>query len=290
LAEGTFDQVVDWNKMDIDWAGRGLDRGLRGIAFHAEMTYIAASDEILAFDGAFTIVARYPNAYLRHCHEIDVDGHLLWATSTGFDSLLALDLALGEFTHGLCLRETPTRRLVRRFHARGPLTPRFFDPRREGGPQPGDSLHLNSVVAREGVLYCSGTRMRSLLRIANGRVSHCARLPRHTHNTRLYRKGVLMNVTNRDVVRHSDLHGRILEEWPVQTFERRRLLHAQIPRDHARPGFARGLCTTPGGNLLVGSSPATVSMYEHGSRRPTQSINITLDVRNAIHGLEIYPY
>jgi len=25
---------VDWNTLDIDWSGRGWDRGLRGIAFH----------------------------------------------------------------------------------------------------------------------------------------------------------------------------------------------------------------------------------------------------------------
>ena len=25
-------QPVDWNRMDIDWQGRGWDRGLRGIA------------------------------------------------------------------------------------------------------------------------------------------------------------------------------------------------------------------------------------------------------------------
>ena len=26
-------QTVDWNTADIDWQGRGWDRGLRGIAF-----------------------------------------------------------------------------------------------------------------------------------------------------------------------------------------------------------------------------------------------------------------
>ena len=28
---------VDWNTVDIDWAGRGWDRGLRGIAFDGEV-------------------------------------------------------------------------------------------------------------------------------------------------------------------------------------------------------------------------------------------------------------
>ena len=30
-------QVLDWNTMDIDWQGRGWDRGLRGIAFDGEV-------------------------------------------------------------------------------------------------------------------------------------------------------------------------------------------------------------------------------------------------------------
>jgi len=32
--------------MDIDWVGRGADRGLRGIVFYDGNIYIAASDEI----------------------------------------------------------------------------------------------------------------------------------------------------------------------------------------------------------------------------------------------------
>ena len=44
---------IDWNKMDIDWQGRGWDRGLRGIAFHDGEVYIAASDELFVFDQKF---------------------------------------------------------------------------------------------------------------------------------------------------------------------------------------------------------------------------------------------
>ncbi|MEJ2604250.1 MAG: hypothetical protein P8172_13355, partial [Gammaproteobacteria bacterium] len=35
-------RTVDWNAPDIDWQGRGWDRGLRGIAFDGERVYIAA--------------------------------------------------------------------------------------------------------------------------------------------------------------------------------------------------------------------------------------------------------
>ena len=50
-------QPVDWNTVDIDWQGRGWDRGLRGIEFHAGNVYIAASDELFVFDQSFNIVA-----------------------------------------------------------------------------------------------------------------------------------------------------------------------------------------------------------------------------------------
>ena len=38
--------AMDWNTSNIDWQGRGWDRGLRGIAFDGDKIYIAASDEL----------------------------------------------------------------------------------------------------------------------------------------------------------------------------------------------------------------------------------------------------
>ena len=289
LATERVEQVVDWDRMDIDWAGRGLDRGLRGIAFHRGLTYVAASDEILAFDAAFRPARSFKSPYLRHCHEIDVDGDILWATSTGFDALLGLDLRQGRFTRGLRLRYSPSGRWASKLLPSLLPVLETFDPGRDRGPEPGDTLHLNAVDARDGVLYCAGTGLRSLIRIAGGRLSRYARIPPSTHNVRPYRRGVLMNHTQKDVVRYAARSGKTLEEWPVVTYGRDRLLHRDIPRDHARQGFARGLCTTADGGIVVGSSPATVSLYRHGKRRPEVSINLTMDIRNAIHGLEICP-
>ena len=41
-ASQTLQQMLDWNTVDIDWSGRGLDRGLRGIAFWGGEVYVAA--------------------------------------------------------------------------------------------------------------------------------------------------------------------------------------------------------------------------------------------------------
>ena len=65
-------QTIDWNKGDIDWQGRGWDRGLRGIAFDGGLVYIAASDELFAFTPDFRPAGSWRNSYLKHCHEIAV--------------------------------------------------------------------------------------------------------------------------------------------------------------------------------------------------------------------------
>ena len=64
------EQKIDWNTSDIDFTGRGWDRGLRGIEFTDEAVWIAASDELFCYSPTFELVASYRNPYLRHCHEI----------------------------------------------------------------------------------------------------------------------------------------------------------------------------------------------------------------------------
>ena len=78
LLGGSFEQVIDWNEASISWEGRGADRGLRGIAFHEDLVLLAASDEIFVYDTELRLVGSHRNRYLKHCHEIAVDGdHLL---------------------------------------------------------------------------------------------------------------------------------------------------------------------------------------------------------------------
>ena len=48
-------QTIDWNTADIDWQGRGWDRGLRGIAFDGDRVFIAASDELFEYDKSFNL-------------------------------------------------------------------------------------------------------------------------------------------------------------------------------------------------------------------------------------------
>jgi hypothetical protein len=76
---------VDWNTSDIDFEGRGADRGLRGIAIDSDDIYVAASDELFCYDRNFQIRNSFKNRYLKHCHEIIRKGRHLFLTSTGLE-------------------------------------------------------------------------------------------------------------------------------------------------------------------------------------------------------------
>jgi hypothetical protein len=65
-------KAIDWNKTDIDWQGRGWDRGLRGIAFDGDTVYIAASDELFSYTPEFKLIDSWRSPFLKHCHEIAI--------------------------------------------------------------------------------------------------------------------------------------------------------------------------------------------------------------------------
>ena len=94
-------QHIDWNTGDIDFAGRGWDRGLRGIEFFNGQVWIAASDELFCYNSKFELLGSYKNEYLKHCHEISRKDHLLFLTSTGYESLLVFNLKTNKFIWGL---------------------------------------------------------------------------------------------------------------------------------------------------------------------------------------------
>ena len=44
------------------------------------------------------------------------------------------------------------------------------------------------------------------------------------------------------------------------------------------------------GRLVGGSSPATITVYDIDAGTTVTSVNISMDVRNAVHGLEVWPF
>lgn len=301
LANGDASLVIDWDTADIDWTGRGGDRGLRGIAFAADRTYLAASDEVFVYDREFRRLGSFRNRYLKHCHEIHIDGDDLYLTATGFDSVLRYDLNAERFVEGLALRfptaarwwdRATTRLPAPRITSVVPPQPalRQFDPERGDGPAPADTCHLNSVTAADGVVFVSGTRLWRLYEIRDGRLATYATIPPKTHNARPFRDGVLANATGNNQLRYTDRSGRPRQTLSVPTYPNAELENADLATGMARQGFGRGLAIWRDRYVIAGSSPATVSVFDLDTGAVVQRVNLSMDVRNAVHGLEVWPF
>ena len=77
----------------------------------------------------------------------------------------------------------------------------------------------------------------------------------------------------------------------VPRYSPREILNAEFDDGHvARQGFARGLAVISDTVVAGGSSPSTVVVYDLAGNRRLVSVNLSMDVRNAIHGLEVWPY
>jgi hypothetical protein len=271
-------QVLDWNRTDIDWSGRGWDRGLRGIAFDGDTLYVAASDELFAWDCEFRPLGSWRSPWLRHCHEIHVHRRRLYLTSTGFDALLGFDLDRHEFCWGLQLafdgidyRAQP------------------FDPRGQRGPAASNELHLNNVWCDASGMYIGGLHLCGLLRYDGRHIRKVLALPQGVHNARPFHEGVLYNDTASDrvcCIEPKRRWGFAVPMPDAATLTHTGLDDARI----ARAGFARGLCVVNDDLIAAGSSPSTITLYDLAAGRSRGSVRLSNDIRNAIHGLAVWSH
>jgi hypothetical protein len=255
-------QVINWNTADIDWQGRGWDRGLRGIAIDGEIVYIVASDELFAYTKDFEPVGSWRNQYLKHAHEICTYDRVLYVTSTAYDSILGFD-----------------------------FTGSIYDPGGDEGPLRLNKLHLNNVYANEHGMYISGMKSGGMLHFNGDAVNMAVTLPPGTHNARPWRDGVLFNDTNADALRYAGRSGEEDRAFKVPRYDPADIENKGIDNSQvARQGFARGLCLVNDRVVAGGSSPSTVSLYDLQESKTLLSVNLSMDIRNAIHGLEVWPF
>jgi hypothetical protein len=137
----------------------------------------------------------------------------------------------------------------------------------------------------------------------NWAVSTFCNLPSGTHNGQPWRGGVLFNDTASDCVRFVPRQGQP-QAYPVVTYDEDAIEYAGIDDSkvarqgfgrglcvvNARQGFGRGLCVVNDRLIAAGSSPSTISIYDVEGRQVVGSVNLSMDIRNAIHGLEIWPF
>jgi hypothetical protein len=253
---------------------------LRGIAFHGDEVWIAASDELFVFDRQFRQRRSFTSPYLKHCHEISVHRDVLYLTSTGFDSILAFDLNAERFSWGIVLAMADGRWAAQR-----------FDPNSGSGPAPGNRLHLNNVTCDDLGLCISGLRTQGIVTLgASLRLEKHVELPAGTHNARLFGDGVLFNDTRSDCLRYVKRDGSetvfAFPTYPDSDIEFAGVDDSRV----ARQGFGRGLCVIDDRLVAAGSSPSTVSVFDLDTNQTVLSVNFSNDIRNAIHGLEVWPY
>jgi hypothetical protein len=273
-------QHVDWNTSSINFEGRGADRGLRGIEFDGDDILIAASDELFRFDRSFEIKSSNRNRYLRHCHEICRMERKVFLTSTGFDSLLAFDLDEKKFVWGFHL-----------LRQNNQWTGHTFNPTSEMGPRPVNQFHINMVHVNDSGIYFSGLHTNALLYLnSKMEVTEVCSLPAGSNNPRPYRDGVLFNDTDSDHVRYVGRDGKNLA-FKIASYDESNIEFAGVDDSKiARQGFGRGLCLVGDRFVAAGSSPSTISLYDFENEQKVGSVNLTMDIRNAIHGLELWPF
>ncbi|MEQ8206220.1 MAG: hypothetical protein RIA65_08615 [Woeseia sp.] len=273
-------QRLDWNTAEIDWEGRGADRGLRGVAFDGDEIYVAASDELFVYDPVFSPLRSSRNRYLKHCHEICRKERMLFVTSTGFDSLLAFNLDSRQFEWGFHLQRIGS-----------DWAGHTFDPRGEAGPRAVNDFHINMVHVDDTGIYLSGLKTKALLHINNQmQVSVVCELPGGTHNARPWLNGVVFNDTASDCVRYVSRDGGA-KAFKIVTYDESQLQYAGVDDTNiARQAFGRGLCPVGERFIAAGSSPSTITLYDIATNQVVGSVNLSMDIRNAIHGLEVWPF
>ena len=153
-----------------------------------------------------------------------------------------------------------------------------------------NSYHLNMVrVDQDGVSF-SGLNTQALLALSSDlSVSEICSLPKGCHNAMPYQEGIIFNDTADDVVRYVPRSSQgvavPVPTFPVEELEYRGVDDSRI----ARQGFGRGLCVINERLIAAGSSPSTISVIDMQEGKRLTAVNLTMDIRNAIHGLECWP-
>ena len=289
--------MIDWSDDSIDWEGRGGDRGLRGIAFHDGLVYLAASDEVFVYDREFRRQGSFRNRYLKHCHEINVAGDRLYMASTGLrlrarvrpgapDLLPRLDAPLRPVGEA---REAPRSAGPGRV-ARRTTRPPTTDP---GPPTPRTSTTSGRTRAPSTP---AARRLGTIWRIPLGETPCSAERrspPCRSAPTMPARSATGSCSTTRRAIASCTPTARAAtrSSLALPTYAPEALEHADLPGDLARPNFGRGLTVVgdfdPDRRIVTGDDHRVRSRH---AANGIASVNITMDVRNAVHGLEVWPF
>ncbi|MEX0645927.1 MAG: hypothetical protein WD076_11485, partial [Parvularculaceae bacterium] len=163
-----------------------------------------------------------------------------------------------------------------------------FNAAAPAGPLASMEFHINNVYVDETGVYVSGVRLPALVRLSQNVLAAVAALPPGTHNARPFKGGILFNNTEKDIIAWITPTRRVA--IPVPRYPDGDLLCMDFDKSGiARQAFGRGLCPLTDSVVAGGSSPTTVSLYDLSTEQRLESVNLTMDVRNAAHGIAVLP-
>ena len=273
--------ALDWNTAGLDWQGRGFELGLRGITCTPDTVYLAAGDELFAYSPQFKLLGSWRNEYLKQCRGIALHQGKLFLTSGAFDSILAFDLEQRKFDWAMHIH-------LKQYRFKGAP----FDPNGADGPLALNKLELTDVFCNSAGMYISGLNTGGLLHFNGTTVLMTAELPPGALNARPFRKGVLYIDNEMSALRYCGrTDSKEDRALPLPAHNPADLQHTDADfSGEAQAGFGRGLCVVNERAVAVGTSPATVTLYDLQKNRRLFSVNLSRDVRTAIHSVAIWPY
>ena len=277
LESGDVCQMLDWNNPDINWEGRGGDRGVRGLAFFGDTLYAVAGNELFAFekDGdQLRLCGQYPSPYLKLTHEAWRHRDKLYICSGGTDSILVFDLVNKKWTTSY-------------YHNANSNGSQPFNPNtRAGYENPTEGfMHLDSVYANDDYMWYSGAFTDGLWQydFLNKKTTKFTLAFGDTHNARPMWGGYLYNLSRMSKTVF-EKGGAVMNSWDTPHALLDSLTNTHLPRDHAVQGYTRGMVVYDD-YIITGTSPAAINVFSFSSKNPIKSVSITNDIRNSICGM-----
>jgi len=293
LENETHQLVLDWKDESIDFEGRGGERGLRGVVCYNDYIYLASNSAILKLNLKFEILDQFTNEHLDNIHEIHIHGDELLITSTGFDSIIWFDLKEEKFQSAFLFRKETNpssvfKKIRNRLMPKQRFISKFFNPNIPNQVERFDSTHINSVFTDDDWVYFSGTSLNHLYRIEkSGLAKQFYSIPSKTHNGRFSNGSVYFNNTPTNIVKRvNPLTNDVLEYHIPDIVE----VEDKINSDQiAKRSFNRGMLFHDD-FLIVGSSPSNITVFDIRSGEFIKQIQLSNDIKNAIHGIALYPF
>lgn len=299
---------IDWKQEAESYDGRGGDRGLRGIEFYNDNIIIATSRRLLFFDRDLVLLKEFSHDCMGDVHEITRSGKILYLISSRFDSILEFDIVNEVFLKAHKITNKLNRRInpskiglgVQKFTPWFRFIRPFYPKQIKSKPidlisgeiaWESDYLHLNSLSSQDGNVYFSGSKMNAIYCLNGGRIVQVASIPFNTHNARLMGEDrAIFNFTMSDRIVVCSLKGKIIDKISIPLFDSKLLENDPYNNKQARQGWLRGMAFHGENTIIVGFSPATIAAFNLESKELISKVNLSLDTRNAIHGLEIFPF